>query len=620
MAENRMYNNIAKSFASALKDVGLEKGSLKEIAENLKINTTQAASVSNRMLREERGVTKRFGYSSEISSQVQELQKLRQFSPIRRGEQTYGSGGFSSVLESQYLEGVKKKSVTELTNRELDTLIKSMEKLKDTVARGKKEIDVFSTTFSDTMQNLSGEGKKGFLDTAKSFGKNLITPAALMSRGLQEGSATKSVMGLGGLIMGAKAIGGIAGPIGGLVAGDLATSYAATQIAKPHLMEAAMPSLAISQLRQMSGGGSSLFSGLGAIQTPGDPRSMDYARLRTLELMSGKTVSAEQMTSSLLTASGRTNIGGGVGGSLATSLSQYGGAGIGMETFNNAVDKFSRVANQSNLVQLVNKIPEIAGRGGGAVTPEIVSGITTLASQLRFGRGLDRGNETEQTAMGIRGSMLMLQNMGIQGGVHQLNMLQGMQGGLENMSKSSAGMGLLFRATGNLSYALDPSQMLKDPKALAQFAEQMTSPLGAMGLTSGSQLGTSMSKRFLQQQFGASPELVQYLLTYSQDTKGGTPEEKMRRVSDQLQEKGASLGERSSKSQQAAGVGLDTYLYEENKRIKQGLKSLSEALSEGVKSLADIKYSVQNVAISSPNITLSINSSGRSAFSTAGGK
>lgn len=597
-----MTSQIAESFKQL---TGSHMGSmgtpeLKAISESLNLQMNSLNENLKTLSRGERG-----DYSKELSDQIKELGRLRDLAPQARQLEQYASSPFSSILEEQFLSSRGKQQVTELTGRELDELSKGLERLSQAVQKGSKDVQLFAEDYNQTMSQVSRATgptqQRSFLEQMRGTTGSLIASGTTLERGLEQGNITQTatgsyMLGKTALSMGASAgsaastgaaalgasggMAALAGTVatvlgaGAVVAavGALAATVAGVNIAGKYLGESATPSFRASQVGQMAG--TSFTEGaVPGMELPSDfSGNVDYARLRSLSIQSGGVASVEQLTQTMMGAAGRTGLGGGMGGALADLGADYAGSGVGIDTFNQAVDKFSRITNESTLVTALENLPEIVTKGGGTLTPEVLSGMMALTHSVRFGRGIDTENQESLGAMqGIRGSMALLGTMGIQGEVQQQQLLQGMGAGFNRAGGSSLGRAQMFALSGDLSYAFDPESILQDPEALNTFITRAQEK--AQIFQGGDpKLSKAIQRSYFQQLTMGNEELTQLLMS----TQGMSSDERMQKVREVANSTGESAKERNAKAQEEAGPGFDVEIKKMFLEFRNEMSSLND--------------------------------------------
>lgn len=621
MQNNQKYNDMLNRISQIMKN--LAQGTMSSVPQDAFPTSQAMPKVQNEILQKQNRLERLIlGYSMERD--VSSVSKLRDLSPEARKTQTFTASTIpSQILEEQFLaskstKGRQLTSITQLTNKELDELEKAFKKLTEAISKGRKEVNIFSSSYDETMRGASrsvggGIDRKPFTQSLKDSG--YFASATALAKGLEQGNLLATGAGAMGTILGAGGIAtktlGLAG--GAAVAGTAALSvaailaagtYAGSQIAQKHMLENAQSSLGASQLQQAIGGGS-YTGGVGALGVTKDyAGNMEFARLKALEIMSGGTVDINQMLGVMGLAAGRTDISGQRGGALATTLAQYGGAGVGIEAFSNAVDKFSKIADHSKLVNVIEAVPEIMSRGGGTVTAETVAGLTDLAYQIKYGKGIDTEDKTAETLTGLRGTMLLLGAMGIEKDANQLQMMRGVTGGIKSMAGTSAGRGFLFGATGKIEHALFPEGIMEDPEALADLINNSITVANTIGLRGSTAKATeAMQRDLFMNMSGGSKDFAQLAMTIQKSGERITPE-KLEEIRATSLSEGDTIKTRSDKAQRGAGVAQEVSIHSKTEETIGAINSMTQELGDLVELLKSTSEKTKQITVRSATIVV----------------
>jgi hypothetical protein len=600
----------------------LSQGTLSSFPQGAMPTGQMLPNVQNELLQKQNRL-ERLVLGSEMKRELSDISRLRDISPDTRATQTFRATTIpSKILEEQYLAykstpGRQLTSTTQLTNKELDELEKSFKKLIDAISKGRKEVEIFAGSYPETMRGASrslGENKTTASLVQALKGSGFFSSSIAMSKGLEQGNILTAGTGAVGTVMGAKAISAGMGLAGGAALASTAAltalaaigavTYAGSQIAKKNMLESASSSLGASQLQQAIGG-SSYTGGVSTIGLRGNyAGNIEYARLKALELVSGGTLDINQMLGVMGAGAGRTSIVGQRGGALATTLANYGGAGIGADAFSNAVEKFSKITEHSKLTRAIENVPEIMSRGGGTVTAETVAGLTDLAYQVRYGRGVDTGDRTTETLTGLRSSMLLLNAMGIQGDTNQLQMLRGMSAGFGGMASTAAGRGYIYRTTGKIEHALDPEGLIKDPEALASLMSSSIGFAGSIGLKGTTKQATEAMQRDLYMSlFNGNKDWTQLAMTLQKSGEKITPE-KIREIQAEASSGGESIESRNKKAQKGGGISHEVSMQAKRTELTTSLDSMTEELGKLVKILKSTSEKTKQITVTSATIVV----------------
>ena len=632
---NNVFTPGTREFQDAMKslveELNFSKQELKAYTGSSNLNTI----LMNQNLKEAEFSSYRIDSANTQSAYMRGLESFRDLSPASRritSEDDFRDRYFqaetplSQVFQSQFLQSTGKESIQQLSNQELDSFIQNFEKFNRALREGNRNVQILSDNFPETMQGVSRA-----LDRQKqpslweemgkigSSGGGVLTGAFMVGRGLESGnllqtyqggktivkgatSAAEAVgtfaannAGAGGMMGGAANIAGLlaSGPLAPVLAGIAllgGTMMAGTNISEKEMAKAANPSLQAGQLSTMLGGGS-VIAGETTLGM-GSGGNVDYAKaIENIYLKSGATISAEQGLGVLSSIAGRTDITGSTGTSLQGLLGQYGSTGLGADTFSDAVNKFSRIADDSNLVTAVRGVSEIVSRDGGVANSETVRQMQTLTESRMYGRGIRPGDSPTEVMSGIRGSMSYLEGLGIRGTANQLDTLRGVQGGLQNLGQTEVGRSLLFTATeGDWAATLDPSQIMDNPEQLERVRDYIANIGSQFG---GDERTQRAAQRFHLKQMGFNDEFAQLILSKG---SGGAP----------VSAEGINIGERDAKTRSSAGTAFETKMFTETEQMRTHLQAINENIADLVKGKTLVAETIKRGALTITDATINI--------------